>query len=109
MCITAYTATKKKTGVGYKVFNINFEKTQLMSEFWGGVRPVRKWLKADGGSYRYGAGWHIFTNIKSAREWSNGTSRAIRKVKYRGAFLVGKQGDMRVVVAKEIFIFRGVK
>jgi hypothetical protein len=106
MCVTQYVRTKKKTGVGYKVFNVNGK--QLISEFWGGARPVRKWLKAAGGYHRYGAGWHIFTSIQSARAWADGAAHLVRKVKYRGAFLVGKQSNFRVVVAKEIYIFRGV-
>jgi hypothetical protein len=106
MCITAYKPTKKKTGVGYKVFGIS--KGQLTSEFYGGVRPARKWLKADGGNFSYGAGFHIFTSRKSAVEWAL-IHLTIRRVKYRGAFLVGKQGSFNCVVAKEIYIFRGAK
>lgn len=109
MCVTQTEPATRKTGIGYKVFNIR--NGQLVSEFCGGIdpRPTRRWLKATGGHSSYGAGWHIFTSVQSAKEWADDCFQAIRKVEYRGAFLVGKQGDLKVIVAKEIYIFRGAK
>src|SRR5579863_3148902 len=103
MCIIQTETTKKKSGIGYKVFEIRDGK--LASEYYGGFRQERKWLKASGGTSTYGAGWHIFTSFKSAQKWRGGnTYQVVRPVKYRHAFFMGKQSGFNVVVAKEIYI-----
>jgi len=63
MCIIQTEITRKKLGIGYKVFEIRDGK--LASEFYGGFRQERKWLKANGG---------IFTSFKSAQKWRDSTS-----------------------------------
>jgi hypothetical protein len=111
MCAHDVKPTKKTTGVGYKVFAVREGK--LFSEMidCGIIRPVRKWLKAVGpGTELYGAGWHIFKTAKGAERWGCDFNQVVRKVKYRRAFLTGKQTyGGNVIIAKEILILRGVK
>jgi hypothetical protein len=110
MCAHDVKPIKKTTGVGYKVFDVREGK--LFSEMMqcGVFRPVRKWLKASGpGPELYGAGWHIFTTARGAQGWGCDINQVIRKVKYRRAFLTGKQTCGNVIIAKEILILRGAK
>jgi hypothetical protein len=87
-----------------------------------GDRPTRSWLEAESHGFKpnlVDVGWHIYLDIAPAerlleRLRSNNPNRSvvIRKVRYRGAHHdgIGDGGwnkKARIVVAKEMYIFKG--
>lgn len=85
-------------------------------QFWYGPNGPRRlslrWISEPPGP-KYRAGWHIFPSLKDARLWAGerifgSPPRAIVRVRYRWAHTRGTQRyrgrDLRVIVAREIFI-----
>ena len=115
MCLSAITETGlNKSGSGWKVFDIGecgkpkFECYRLR----GDLRvPVRRWVKAGGPreltsrcGVKYRGGFHIFISRKDAGRWCMFKDEKIIKVNYRGGHTTGKQGNLLVIVAKEMYV-----
>ena len=119
MCLDKITSTSPTpSGVGYKVF---LKRGRQFYQVYHGPREslprlTKKWLneKDFGYGYKliseyisYRAGWHIFTTLKDAIIWRPDLRRTVRKVKYRNAHTLGRQTNLDVIVAKEIYIIPG--
>lgn len=52
----------------------------------------------------YNTGWHIYLDIRSAKEICCSGYECIKKVKFRNPTVYGTQGKRNVVVAKEMYI-----
>jgi hypothetical protein len=125
MCLTTAKPATKTSGIGYKVFEMD-PNGKLVGCCYGTTtpKPTRRWLKASRGyagtltnpADTLNIGWHIYLRRKDAKQlletYTRKGMRVLRKVKYRGAHHEGT-GDggwnhrARVVVADEMFIFKG--
>jgi hypothetical protein len=129
MCLTTIierSTTIKRSGTGYKVFNITL--FGLTGPFQGREDrelPVGQWINEKdfrgpegykshlsyrhvdkrgnclGGKYPYG--WHIYVSKTAANNRSR-VEQVIKKVRYRQARTLGRQDGVLIVVAKEMFI-----
>jgi hypothetical protein len=108
MCLNRpFSKPKKKSGFGYKVFQIVDGK--LRGDFYdsGPDRIPGKWLQTGR------PGWHIFLTLQGAKDWSAGPpdgdiedGYALVKIRYRQAARQGTQMDGKhpAITAREIFI-----
>ena len=122
MCLATKMSPKKKAEFkeqteGWKVlFKTSNGKLEGDCYFTSKVRPEGEWLNekdyrstCSAPSYinnkNYPFGWHIFLTLKGAEEWRRSDSQyPIRKVQFKKPVAYGWQGNIPIVVAKEMMI-----
>ena len=127
MCLSTVKTTSRRSGEGWKIFEVKNGK--LYSEVCGTrrPRPVNKWinsskatLETEGGTTCtcYKSGFHIFDKLSGAKRWleyyshKNGMGNCkIFKVAYKEVVAAGMQDtwdelETPVVVARKIKILK---
>jgi hypothetical protein len=116
MCLLTSARYRLKNSIGYKEFDYN--KGRLHFKFFNCYKrlPIGKWLKEE--DYReqksvdrigyqniskwYKTGFHIYVD----NPLYAGIYSGIRKVKFRKVVAKGWQDGRKVIVAKEMYIFK---
>ena len=110
MCLKDRIPAKNPTGFGYKAFGIRDGKLVGDWQNLSKIRPINKWLNEQ--DYRTnippieGFGWHIFKNLKDAKEYIIlYKGMKVFKIKYRNALMQGTTlREFAGITAKEILI-----